>query len=92
MQKKLQNMFQQIWTKHQKEDLNQKSKKSALENIKLLHESRQAMIKSFHECSSIVSEAKYKTEYGEGLKILTPKQMIQRLPLVLSQVKVGNTF
>ena len=36
MQKKLQNMFQQIWTKHQKEDLNQKSKKSALENIKLL--------------------------------------------------------
>ena len=38
MQKKLQNIFQQIWTKHQKEDLNQKSKKSALEDIKLLHE------------------------------------------------------
>ena len=50
------------------------------------------MIKLFHECSSIVSEAKYKTEYGEGIKILTPKQMIQRLPLVLSQVKTGNTF
>ena len=27
---------------------------------------------------------------GTGLKILTPKQMIQRLPIALAQVKAGN--
>ena len=29
---------------------------------------------------------------GEGLKILTPKQMLQRLSIALAQVKPGNTF
>ena len=28
---------------------------------------------------------------GKGLKILTPKQMLQRLPIALAQVKAGNT-
>ena len=41
--------------------------------------------------SRILSEAKYKTKYGEGLKILAPKQMFQRLPIALEQVKAGNT-
>ena len=36
-------------------------------------------------------EAKYKSIPGEGLKILTPKQMLQRLPIALAQVKAGNT-
>ena len=27
---------------------------------------------------------------GEGLKILTPKQMLQRLPIALAQGKAGN--
>ena len=45
----------------------------------------------FDDYSRIVSEAKYKTKYGEGLKILTPKQMRQRLPIALAQVKAGNT-
>ena len=27
---------------------------------------------------------------GKGLKILTPKQMLQRLPIALAQVKAGN--
>ena len=30
-----------------------------------------------------------KTE-GTGLKILSPKQMLQRLPIALAQVKAGN--
>ena len=38
-----------------------------------------------------MSEAKYKTKYGEGLKILTPKQMLQKLPIALRQEKAGNT-
>ena len=40
----------------------------------------------------MVTQAKYKSIHGEGLKILTPKQMPQRLPIALAQVKVGNTF
>ena len=39
----------------------------------------------------ILSEAKYRSIHGEGLKILTPKQMLQRLPIALAQVKPGNT-
>ena len=30
-------------------------------------------------------------KYGEGLKVLSPKQMLQRLPIALEQVKTGNT-
>ena len=33
--------------------------------------------------------AKHETE-GKGLKILTPKQRLQRLPIALAQVKAGN--
>ena len=29
-------------------------------------------------------------QYGKGLKILTPNQMLKRLPIALAQVKAGN--
>ena len=38
----------------------------------------------------MMSEAKYKTTKGTGLKILTPKRVLQRLPIALAQVKIGN--
>ena len=38
----------------------------------------------------MTSEAKYKATKGTGVKILTPKQMLQRLPIALPQVKAGN--
>ena len=34
--------------------------------------------KLFDDYSRNVSETKYRIKYGEGLKILTPKQMLQR--------------
>ena len=42
----------------------------------------------------MLSDANYnakqnKTE-GTGLKILTPKQILERLPIALAQVKAGN--
>ena len=49
------------------------------------------MFYAFNDYSSIISEAKDRTKHGEGLKILTPKQMLQRLPIALAQVKSGNT-
>ena len=33
-----------------------------------------------------------KATQAEGLKILNPKQMLQRIPIALAQVKTGNTF
>ena len=38
----------------------------------------------------MVSEATLKVTKGTGLKILTSKQMLQRLPIALAQVKAGN--
>ena len=42
----------------------------------------------------MLSDANYKAKQnetkGKGLKILTPKQMIQRLPIALAQVKADN--
>ena len=56
----------------------------------MLYKSQEAVIKLFNDYSSIVSEAKYKSIHGEGLKILTPKQMLQIIPIALVQVKVSN--
>ena len=62
-----------------------------MENSKLLCESREALINFFNDYSSIVYEAKQKLIHGEDLKILTPKQMLQRLPIAFAQVKAGYT-
>ena len=41
----------------------------------------------------MILEAKKKAATkGEGLKILTPKQMIQRLPVALAQIKAGSNL
>ena len=39
----------------------------------------------------MVSDAKHKSVHGEGIKILTRNQILQRLSIALAQVKVGNT-
>ena len=51
---------------------------------------RESVIKLFDDYSSMVSEAELKATKETGLKILTPKQMLQRLPIALAQVKAGN--
>ena len=42
----------------------------------------------------MLSDANYDSKQneteGKRLKILTPKQMLQRLPIALAQVKTGN--
>ena len=39
----------------------------------------------------MMSEARYRAAKVKRLKILTPKQMLQRLTIALAQVKAGNT-
>ena len=59
----------------------------------MLYKRRNKAIKFFNDYSLMASEAKNKTTNktsGKGLKILTPKQLLQRLPIALAQVKAGN--
>ena len=67
-----------------------KEQKNALCNIKMLYKASNEAIKFFDDYSLMTSEAKNKAIKGTGIKILTPKQMLQRLPITLAQVKAGN--
>ena len=87
--KELQNIFESNLNEISKGRFKSKEQKGSLENINLLYQSRQPLIKLFDYYSSIASEAKHKAKQGKGLKILTPKQMLQRLPIALAQVKAG---
>ena len=58
----------------------------------MLHKARNKAIKFFDDYSLMMSEAKAKATKGTGLKLLTPKQMLKRLPIALAQVKAGNNL
>ena len=58
----------------------------------MLYKARNEAISFFDDYSSIASEAKGNAKKeGKGRKILTPKQLLQRLPIALAQVKAGNS-
>ena len=90
--------------KYSKKDLNEitlgnlkyKSEKQlyTIKNVRNLYDLRQKIINLFNDNAKIRSEAIYKSRQnkttGTGLKILTLKQMIQRLPIALAQVKASN--
>ena len=42
------------------------------------------------ELESEESAAERRNQEGQGLKILTPNQMLSRLPITLAQLKAGN--
>ena len=43
-----------------------------------------------HELESEESAEQRRNQLGQGLKIITPDQMLSRLPITLAQLKVGN--
>ena len=45
---------------------------------------------TFNNYAKDMSRNIYKSKQGTGLKILTPKQMLQKLPIALAQIKAGN--
>ena len=59
-------------------------------NIEMLYKARNEAIKLYDDYSLIMSEAKAKASKATVFKILSPKQVIQRLPIALAQVKAGN--
>ena len=62
-----------------------KNKRNAFNTAKNLYEGRDLVINAFK--SELFP---LKSTTGTGLKILTPKQILQRLPIALAQVKAGN--
>ena len=59
-------------------------------NIEILYKARNEAIIFYDDYSLMMSEAKTKVTAGTRLKILTSKQMIQRLQIALAKVKAGN--
>ena len=48
-------------------------------------------IKFIEDYGSMILDAKrIVKQEGKGLKILTPNQMLKRLPIALAQIKAGN--
>ena len=71
--------------KHRSEE-----QKNTLYNVERLYKASNIVIEFFDDQSLMVSKTKLKTTKGTGLKTLAPKQMLQRLPIALAQVKAGN--
>ena len=68
--------------------------KEEINNLEKFYNSREEVFNFFRDYVEILSDANYDAKNNEtkekGLKILTPKQMLQRLPIALAQVKAGN--
>ena len=67
-----------------------KEQKDTLYNTETLYKARNEAIEFYDNYSSMMSEAKLKATKRVLLKLLTPKQMLQRLPITLAHVKAGN--
>ena len=73
------------------QDPKQKKKSDVLDSVRALVKGRELMYNAFR---SGIFHRLEKSQEGEGvderLKILTPNQMLKRLPIALAQVKAGN--
>ena len=63
---------------------------SLLKQILKTKSNKQPDTTDMPELESEESAAKRKNQQGQGLKILTPDQMLSRLPITLAQLKAGN--
>ena len=68
------------------------NKKKTLANIDMLYNARNEAINFIEDYGPMILEAEKlaREQEGTGLKILTPNQMLKRLPIALAQVKTGN--
>ena len=66
--------------------------KEVINNLEKFYNSREEVINFFRDYIEMLSDANYKSKQneskGKGLKIFTPKQMLQRLLIALAQA--GN--
>ena len=69
------------------------NQKRTLANINVFYNARENAIKFILDYGRMILEAREQTlveQYGKRLKILTPNQMLKRLPIALAQVNTGN--
>ena len=68
--------------------------REVIDNLNKPYKSIEEVINFFRDYIEMLSDANYDAKQneteGKGLKILTPKQMLQRLAIALAQVKAGN--
>ena len=66
-----------------------------INNLETFYSSREEVISFFRDYTEMLCDENYNVKKkneteGKGLKMLTPKQMLQRLPIAHAQVKAGN--
>ena len=69
------------------------NQKRTLANINVFYNARDNAIEFIRDYGGMILEARNQAleeQFGKGLKILTPNQMLKRLPIALAQVKAGN--
>ena len=63
-------------------------------NLNKFYKSREEVINFFRDYIEMLSGANYDSKQnetkGKGLRILTPKQILQRVLVAIAQVKAGN--
>ena len=84
-------MFKSNTYKIKSQRYQSKEQESVLENTEMLYNVQEKVSKLFDDYSSMATEVNYKIIDREELKTLTPKKMLQRLPITLTQIKAGNT-
>ena len=62
-------------------------KSDIVDSVTSLVQGREMVINAF---KSGIFQVSKESQEGKGLKILTPNQMLKRLPIALAQVKAGN--
>ena len=68
--------------------------KETINNLEKFYLSREEVINFFRDYIEMLSDANYDSKNsetkGKWLKILTPRQILDRLPIALAQVKACN--
>ena len=68
--------------------------KKVITNLENFYKSREEVFIFFRDYAKMMLDSGYKAKQdetkGTRLKILTPKQMLQRFPIALAQLKAGN--
>ena len=62
----------------------------AINNIENLYSSREEVVRIFNDYAKNMSRNFYDSKQGIGRKKLTPKQILQRFPKAIAQIKSGN--
>ena len=66
--------------------------KKAIDNTKNLYNSREVVVQRFNGYANNMSRNIHDSKQVTGLKMLTPKQMLHRLPIALAQIKAGKNL